>query len=164
MNMNGRKCVGRAAVMVMLGFLFEAGALAAPLALKPGLYAMTVTYQVQGERQNQSRSGTRCIAANDLENPEAIFSDQVVAVRTAEIKCSVGNWKNADGRVSYDAECSDRTVHVEGSLSETEFSVVRTVTPKASPKILLKFVVAGKRTGHCKGAEEMGFEEDAFTR
>lgn len=125
-------------------------AFGAQVPLKPGQYTMTVTYQVQSERQDQSRSGTRCITTSDLENPEAIFSDEIAATQTNETKCSVGNWKNAAGRISYDAKCSNRMVHVEGSLSETQFSVVRTVTAKASPKVLLKFFVAGRRTGDCR--------------
>lgn len=137
-------------VAIAISCLCGAPAKATTLELKPGQYAMTVTYQVQGERQSQSRSGTRCITASDLDNPEMIFSDQIVAPKKEEAKCSVKELKDAGGKVSYDAKCSNRTVHVEGSLSETEFSVVRTVTPKASPNVLLKFVVAGKRSGECK--------------
>lgn len=147
-----------------ISFLCGAPARATTLELRPGQYAMTVTYQVQGERQNQSRSGTRCITASDLGNPEIIFSDQMVSPRKEETECSVKELKDAGGNVSYDADCSNRTVHVTGSLSETDFSVVRTVTPKASPKVLLKFVVTGKRTGDCRTAADAGFEEDAFTR
>lgn len=163
MEMNRRR-TGRVAISVTLAGLFGASAFCAQVPLKPGQYAMTVTYQVQNERQNQMRSGTRCVTASDLENPEAIFSDEITRLQTDETKCSVGNWKNTGGRISYDAECSNRTVHVEGSLSETQFSVVRTVTPKTSPKVLLKFFVTGRRTGDCKAAVGTGFEDDAFTR
>lgn len=148
----------------VISCLCGAPAKATTLEIRPGQYAMTVTYQVQGERQNQSRKATRCITASDLDNPEAIFSDQIMAPVKDEAKCSVKELKDAEGKVSYDAQCSNRTVHVAGTLRETEFSVVRTVTPKASPTVLLKFVVTGKRTGDCKTAADAEFEEDAFTR
>jgi hypothetical protein len=150
--MKGRRCASKIAVLLMLAGLSEASAIATEVPLRPGQYLLTVTSQVQGERPSQSRSGTRCITESDLGNPEAVFSDQIAATRKGEAPCFVKELKNADGKISYDAECANRRVHVEGGLSGTEFSVVRMVRPKASPRILLKFVVSGKRTGDCRAA------------
>jgi uncharacterized protein DUF3617 len=135
--------------MIALAGWFGGGATAAGVDLKPGKYALTITYEVQNQRQNESRSATRCITPRDLDNPERIFSDRVAAQPKEEASCSVKQLRNVGGKVSYDAECSNRIVHVEGNLTDTEFSVVRTVKPKASQGVTLKFTVRGRRTGGC---------------
>lgn len=117
------------------------GFAAANVDLKPGKYALTITYEVQNQRQNESRSDTRCITLRDLDNPERIFSDRVTARPKQEESCSVKQLRSIGGKISYDAECSNRMVHVEGNLNGTEFSVVRTVKPKASQGVSLKFTV-----------------------
>lgn len=139
----------KSAVVIVVAGLFGGGAATANVDLKPGKYALTITYEVQNQRQNESRSGTRCITPHDLDNPEKIFSDRVTVRPEQEESCSVKQLRNIGGRISYDAECSNRMVHVEGNLSATEFSVVRTVKPKASQGVSLKFTVTGRRTGGC---------------
>lgn len=126
------------------------GVLAAPatVELKPGKYAVTITYEVQDQRPNESGSATRCIRQRDLDSPEKIFNDRIVA--TTQDECSVKNLKSAAGKISYDAECSNRTVHVQGNVSDTGFAVMRTVRPKASEGVSLKFTVTGRRTGDCE--------------
>ena len=124
-------------------------AFAGKVDLRPGRYAFTVTYEVQGERQNESRTAMRCLRHGDLGDPENIFTDGIAGAAKREETCSVHGLKSADGKISYDAECSNRTVHVEGNLSGTEFSVVRTVKPRASQGVSLKFTVRGRRTGDC---------------
>lgn len=138
----------KSVVAIALAGLFG-GAAAANVDLKPGKYELTVTYEVQNQRQNESRSGTRCITTRDLDNPENIFSDRVTMRPKQEESCSVKQLRNIGGKISYDAECSNRVVHVEGNLNTTEFSVVRTVKPKASQGVSLKFTVRGRRTGGC---------------
>ena len=122
---------------------------AANVKLKPGKYALTITYEVQDQRQSESGNATRCITPEDLDNPEEIFNDRIAGSPKQKVSCSVRDLKNAGGKISYDADCSNRTVHVEGTLSSTEFSVVRTVKPKASQDVPLKFTVRGKRLGDC---------------
>ncbi|MHB8411751.1 MAG: DUF3617 domain-containing protein [Candidatus Acidiferrales bacterium] len=146
--MNGKGAV-RIAAVVALASLFGALAAAARLDLKPGKYALTITYEVQDQRQNESRSATRCITPRDLSNPEKIFNDRIAAAPKKEEACAVKDLSSAGGKISYDAECSNRTVHVEGNLSGTGFSVVRTVKPKASQGVSLKFTVRGRRMGDC---------------
>ncbi|HEV2314994.1 MAG TPA: DUF3617 family protein [Candidatus Acidoferrales bacterium] len=147
--------VKSAAVIAFAG-LFGGSAPAANVDLKPGKYALTITYEVQNQRQNESRSGTRCITPHDLDNPEKIFSDQVTVRPKQEESCSVKQFRNIGGKISYDAECSNRTVHVEGNVSATGFSMVRTVKPKASQGVSLKFTVRGTRTGDCVTAVNTG--------
>jgi len=123
-------------------------AFARDLDLRPGKYAFTVTYEVQGERQNESRTIMRCIRRGDLVDPENVFTDRTSAAKPEEA-CSVRGLKSAEGRISYDADCSNRTVHVEGELSQAGFSVLRTVRPKTSASVSLKFTVRGKWLGRC---------------
>ncbi|MGH9730355.1 MAG: DUF3617 domain-containing protein [Candidatus Acidiferrales bacterium] len=147
-NVNGILAMKTVAVLAMTCSMTTAS-FARDVGLRTGKYAFTVTYEVQGERQNQSRTAMRCIRQGDLNDPENIFTDRIAAAAKQEESCSVHGLKSADGKISYDAECSNRTVHVEGNLSGTEFSVVRTVKPKASQGVSLKFTVRGRRTGDC---------------
>lgn len=151
-----RNCGVKSALVIVVAVLCGGVAEAANVDLKPGKYALTITYEVQDQRQNESRSGTRCITLRDLDNPEKIFSDRVTVRSKQEESCSVKQLRNIGGKISYDAECSNRTVHVEGNLSGTEFSVVRTVKPKASEGVSLKFTVRGRRTGDCVTAVNTG--------
>ncbi|HKF51904.1 MAG TPA: DUF3617 family protein [Candidatus Acidoferrales bacterium] len=122
---------------------------AATVELKPGKYAFTVTYEVQDQRQNESRTGARCIVTADLDNPEKIFNDRLLASDKSEESCTVSGLQSGGGRISYDADCQNRLVHVEGTIANTEFSVVREVKPKASHGVSLKLTLMGKRTGDC---------------
>ena len=149
-----RNCGVKSAAVIAMAGLFGGMAAAANVQLKPGKYALTITYEVQNQRQNESRSGTRCFTMADLENPERIFSDRMAARRKEEESCSVKQFRNVGGKISYDADCSNRSVHVEGNLTDTEFSVVRTVKPKASQGVSLKFTVRGTRTGDCPTVEK----------
>ncbi|MGB7022740.1 MAG: DUF3617 family protein [Candidatus Acidiferrales bacterium] len=153
------KSVGKIAVVIALAGLFGAHAASGAgvnLKLKPGKYALTITYEVQDQRQNESRNVTRCITPQDLSSPEKIFNDRIAAAPKKEDACAVKDLSSTGGKVSYDAECSNRLVHVEGNLSRTEFSVVRTVKPKASQGVSLKFTVRGRRTGDCATTSNTG--------
>jgi hypothetical protein len=144
--------------MKQIGSRFLAGALlivplgsawATPLDLTPGKFLLTVTYEIQGQQPGKPNTSSRCIAASDLDNPEKIFNDRAFAGFKADESCTVKNLKNADGRISYDADCSNRVAHVEGTLLNAEFSVVRDVKPKSSRGVSLKLTLTGKRTGDC---------------
>lgn len=124
------------------------------LPLQPGQYAVTVTYEVQEQRQNEPRSATRCIVFRDLDNPERIFDDRMSSSATTEEFCSLRDLRIFGGKISYDADCSNRFVHVTGTIGGTNFSVVRNVRPKGSEKVSLKLTVRGIRTGECSRSRE----------
>jgi len=126
--------------------------------LRPGKYAFTVTYEIQGERQNESRTATRCIRQSDLSDPENVFTDQAAAATKQQEACSVRNMKSADGKISYDADCSNRSVHVEGTLGSAEFAVVRTVRPRGNRNAVLRLTIRATRTRDCADSSETGFE------
>lgn len=119
------------------------------LNLRPGMYVVTVTYEVQDQRESEPRTATRCISNRDLNEPESIFAAQTSGSADSERTCSVRNLKTANDRVSYDADCSNRSVHVNGNVNGDEFSVVRMVRPKGNQLVSLRFTVHGKRTGDC---------------
>ena len=144
---------GKFAMRILAALVMSCSMAAATFArdvdLRTGKYAFTVTYEVQGERQNESRTATRCIRQSDLSDPENVFTDKAATAPEQQEACSVRNLKSAHGEISYDADCSNRTVHVAGELSAAGFSVVRTVTPKDSAGVSLKFTVRGKWLGRC---------------
>ena len=84
----------KSAAVIAVAVLCGGVAAAANVDLKPGKYALTITYEVQNQRQNESRSGTRCITLRDLDNPEKIFSDRVTAQPKQEESCSVKQLRN----------------------------------------------------------------------
>jgi hypothetical protein len=150
MSMISKNAVfGLVALASVLACIFSAYSASPSLELEPGKYAVTITYEVQDQRQNEPRTATRCITARDLDDPEKIFNDQTGAPPGSSEACSVRNLKTTNQGVSYDADCSNRTVHVQGHLSATGFLVVRTVKPKASARVSLKLTVRGTRTGDC---------------
>ncbi|MFZ0212864.1 MAG: hypothetical protein WAL55_09155, partial [Candidatus Acidiferrales bacterium] len=62
--------------------------------LRPGKYVLTITYEVQEQRQNQSRTAARCVRPRDLANPEEIFNDRTDAQEEKEESCAVKNLKS----------------------------------------------------------------------
>ncbi|HTS12728.1 MAG TPA: DUF3617 family protein [Candidatus Limnocylindrales bacterium] len=123
---------------------------AATIDLKPGQYDFSVTYEIQGQVPSPPKRGPRCIPADDLDNPEKIFNDRMSDGFKADDSCIVRNFRNDGGKISYDADCSNRIAHVEGTVAQTEFSVVRDVKPKSGHSVSLKLTIAGKRTGDCQ--------------
>ncbi len=150
--MQGRLARNMLAALAIICSIATA-AFATNVNLRSGRYAFTVMYEVQGERQNESRTMMRCIRQSDLSDPEHVFTDRVAADARQAEACSVRNLKSGDARISYDADCSNRTVHVEGELSQAGFSVVRTVRPKTSASVSLRFTVRGKWLGRCGALE-----------
>lgn len=145
---SSRGCLAVAVAGSLLAALSTLAA-APNLKLEPGKYVVTVTYEVQEQRQNEPRTTTRCITARDLNDPEKIFNDQTSSPPQNGETCSVKSLKAANRRVSYEADCANRTVQVKGMLGSDGFSVVRTVTPKGNQGVSLKFTVRGERTGDC---------------
>jgi hypothetical protein len=143
--------LGVFAVAAALAGISSAVAAAPNLKLEPGKYVVTITYEVQDQRQNELRTTTRCITRGDLSDPEKIFNDQTNAPAEGVKACSVKNLRSTNERLSYDADCSNRTVHVDGRVTSDGFSVVRAVRPKGNSAVSLRFTVRGRRTGDCAG-------------
>ena len=123
------------------------------LNLKPGKYVVKITYEVQDQRQNELRTTTRCITRRDLDDPERILNEQTSAPAESVKTCSVRNLRSTNRQISYDADCANRTVHVDGNVSGNRFSVVRAIIPKRNKAVSLRFTVRGRRTDDCSTSE-----------
>jgi len=127
--------------------------LAAPetIRLKPGRYAVSQQMSVNGKAEPESRPDSRCITPTDLQNPEAIFNAASLGEFRADATCVVRGLKADGSKVSYDADCSNRTVHVDATLlSDGEFTAVRSVTAKSARGVSMIYKLGGKRTGECR--------------
>lgn len=150
------KQAGLIVAATIFGFLVAAPVLlasttsAAKLGLKPGEYDLTITYEIEGEQSARSRTVARCITPDELNSPEEIFTDNASGKDKESVSCTVKNLKGAGGKISYDADCSNRVAHVAGTVERTEFLVVRNVRPKAGPGVSLKLMLRGRRTGNCR--------------
>lgn len=149
MRMMKKAASVKTATIATLAALFTTLAGAASVDLKPGKYALTITYEVQDQRQTETRTMVRCITQSDLQNPEMIFTDQAFTENKEQNVCLVKDLRKAGGQVSYDADCLTRGVHVEGNVRGSSFSVTRTVKLKTGEGIPLKFIIWGRRTGDC---------------
>lgn len=145
--------------VLAVGCSMAAAAFAHDVDLRPGKYAFTVIYEVQGERQNQSRTATRCIRQSDLSDPENVFTDRAATATKQEEACPVRNLKSADGKISYDADCANRSVHVEGTIGPAEFAVVRTVRPRGNQSAVLRLTIRATRTRDCTDSSKTRFEK-----
>lgn len=148
--MNLLSIPGKAAAAIALIGVSGVLAAASNLDLKPGMYESTITYEVQNQRQGRLRTVTRCIGAEDLADPEKIFNDPTEAPPKPQDRCWARDLKTAGGKVSYDADCPNRTVHVEGLLTRTGFTVIRVVKPKTTDGVSLKFTVHASRIRDCQ--------------
>lgn len=136
--------------LVLTPTLLVARATKVKVNLEPGEYDFTVTYEIQGEQPARPKTTARCITREELDQPEEVFNDSSAAPRKENEPCAVKNLKGSGGKISYDADCSNRLVHVEGRVSRTEFVVVRNVRPKGSQGVPLRFTLWARRTGSCR--------------
>ncbi|MCS6292446.1 MAG: hypothetical protein H8J66_05175, partial [Nitrospira sp.] len=63
------------------------------------------------------------------------------------------NYSAQGGKISYDVDTTASTIHVEGSASSTEFSVVRNAKSKSGKGMPMTMKLDGKRTGDCRKGE-----------
>jgi hypothetical protein len=142
--------------IAMLIFLFALGAAiavagATNLPVRPGKYKLRIIYEIQGRTQPVSQKVPRCIGEGDLTSPESIFNDRASGSFNPDSSCRVKNLKYIGLTFSYDADCSNRFAHVEGTLGNTGFHVVRTIKTKGKHSVSFKLYLVGKREGDCKG-------------
>jgi len=114
---------------------------------KPGNYEVNAVWMLQGQSRPAAPAQS-CLNQEDLNNPERVFN--VSTLRDAR-NCSIRNLVYVDGKISYDVDCGQILTHVEGSYTESGYSVIRTLglngkSSNASSQIKLD----AKRTGECK--------------
>ncbi len=131
-------------------FIFCAAVLVAntALGLKTGKYEETVTIEMNGKAMSEPNVHSKCISAEDLQEPEAVFNERVFKRYKPDPTCATHNLTNSGGKISYDEDCTNRKVHVDATVSGTEYSAVRSVTAKSGSSAFT-YKMKGKRTGDC---------------
>lgn len=120
--------------------------------LQPGKYeiATTVEMTMNGvSKAYPSKTAIRCLTSAQLADPEHVFNERVGANYHPDPSCTQHSLKSSSTSVSYDEDCSNRTVHVDAALSSTSYSAVRKVLPKDPRAPHMTYKVSGKRTGEC---------------
>lgn len=120
-----------------------------PLPLTPGYYEVTAIMSVSGKPDKRHR----CVTPDHLANPEAVLNYAFSIKNLPFPDHTVTNFSLQGGKISYDVDTPHALIHVEGTISSTEFSVERSHKGK-SGKVLavpMTMTLTGKRTGDCKG-------------
>ena len=114
---------------------------------QPGNYEVNAAWIVLGQSRPAAPAQS-CLNQEDLNNPERVFN--VSTVRDAR-NCSINSLVYVGGKISYDVDCGQLITHVEGSYSETGYSVMRTLELSGRPSaVSTQIKLDAKRTGECK--------------
>jgi hypothetical protein len=136
-------------ILPLLLILFVVTALAASTddGPKPGNYEVKAVWLVAGQSRPAAPAQS-CLNQEDLSDPERVFN--VSTVRDAR-NCSVKNLAYNNGKISYDVDCGELLTHVEGSYTESGYSVIRTLGLNGRPSAASSQIkLDAKRTGECK--------------
>ena len=142
-----RLFVGVAGVAVLS--LWGAMAQAQTVSLTPGHYDVTATMSPGGGSDPRDR----CVTTKHLVSPEAVFNYAFMREYTPLPGHKVINFSSQGGKFSYDVDTAVSIIHVEGTASSTEFSVVRNVKSKSGKGMPMSIKLDGKRTGDCRKGE-----------
>ena len=135
--------------IVMGSIVYSGVALADSLPLAPGHYDVTATLSTTGKAEKRDR----CITAEHVATAESVLNYGFAKNVTPLPNHTVVNFSVEGGRVSYNVDTPSSVIHVEGTISDTDFSVVRShqsKSGKVSP-VPMTLTLTGKRTGDCKG-------------
>jgi Protein of unknown function (DUF3617) len=114
---------------------------------KPGNYEVNAVWMLQGQSRPAAPAQS-CLNQEDLNNPERVFN--VSTLRDAR-NCSIKNLVYVDGKISYDVDCGQVLTHVEGTYTETGYSVIRTLGLNGKPSNASSQIkLEAKRTGECR--------------
>ena len=142
-----KRCIGS---YVMVGLLSVAPAVGAEsVPLKPGEYQVTAVTESSSGEAGKPDTHTRCLKEEHLANPDAVFNYYALNGFKPNPANKVLNVSMHGGNVSYDIEGVYAITRVEGTVSNTSFSVVRKATPKGDKALSVTMKVDGKRTGDC---------------
>lgn len=133
-------------VVVALGV---STALAETVPLMPGHYQVTVS----GAPGGGSELRDRCVTTAHLADPDSVFNYAFARKYQPLPDRKVLNYSAQGGRLRYDVETSFTLTHVEGTVSGSEFSVVRTTTSKSGKGLPVTMKLDGTRTGDCRKGE-----------
>ena len=117
--------------------------------LKPGEYQVTAVTESSSGEAGKPDTHSRCVREEHLANPDAVFNYYALNGFKPNPANKVMNVSMHGGTVSYDIEGVYAITRVEGTVSNTSFSVVRKATPKGDKALSVTMKVDGKRTGDC---------------
>ena len=117
--------------------------------LKPGEYQVTAVTEASNGEAGKPDVRSRCLKAEHLANPDAVFNYYVTNGFQPNPSNKVLNVDMQGGKVSYEVIGSFARTRVEGTVSGTAFSVVRTASPTSGEGLSITMKVEGKRTGDC---------------
>ena len=117
--------------------------------LKPGEYQVTAVTESSSGEPGKPDTHTRCVKEEHLTNPDAVFNYYALNGFKPNPANKVMNVSMHGGTISYDIEGVHAITRVEGTVSNTGFSVVRKATPKGDQALSVTMKVDGKRTGDC---------------
>lgn len=142
-----RHCLVLGIVMGMV--LWALGALAESLPLTPGYYAVAAKMSTSDKPESRDR----CVTPEHLTSPEAVLNYAFAKKFTPLPDHKVLNYSVQGGKLSYDVDTPHSLIHVEGTVSATEFSVVRGNKSKSGKTLPMPITLTltGKRTGECNG-------------
>lgn len=140
----------RVLLYVIAGVLCAAAPVRAEsVPLKPGEYQVTAVTESSSGEAGKPDSHSRCVREEHLANPDAVFNYYALNGFKPNPANKVMNVSMHGGTVSYDIEGVYAITRVEGTVSNTGFSVVRKATPKGDKALSVTMRVDGKRTGDC---------------
>jgi len=127
--------------------LFALATFANAQEMKPGLWEITTTMQMQG-MQMPGQKFTHCYSAQDVAAGKQYQGDD-------KSKCTISNMKTGGGSVSYDMACAfeggKMTGSVKGTMSPTAYSFDQKMrmTPDQGMGEMHS-IIKGRRLGDCK--------------
>ena len=117
--------------------------------LRPGTYSISSSTETRGQAAQPGTSGSHCIMAADIKDPENAFDPAVYATNRKSSECRVVNFSKDGDKISYDVQCPRALTSVEVTLTGDSFHGSRTVRPRAGAAIRFVTKIEGKRTGNC---------------
>jgi len=109
--------------------------------LTPGYYEVVVSGAPGG------------VTAEHVADPDSVFNYAFAKPYKPFPDHKVINYAAQGGAISYDVETSFTTTHVEGTMSSSEFSIVRTTKAKSGKGTAVTMKLDGKRTRDCHKGE-----------
>ncbi|MGC4097269.1 MAG: hypothetical protein QM706_09150 [Nitrospira sp.] len=140
MNVSSVKVAISAALTVWAGL-----ALAEMVPLTPGYYEVVVSGSPGGGTQTRKR----CVTTEHVADPDSVFNYAFAKPYKPFPGHHVVNNASQGDTISYDVETSFTTTHVEGTVSSSEFSIVRTTKAKSGKGTPVMMKLDGKRTRDC---------------
>ncbi|MBX3235577.1 MAG: hypothetical protein KF814_05450 [Nitrospiraceae bacterium] len=124
---------------------WAAAAAGETLPLTAGYYEV----QVSGLPGGSTEARDRCLTPEHLGDPEGVFTYAFAKKYTPLPGHKVLNFSAQSGKIRYDVDTPASNIHVEGTASATEFSVLRSAKSKSGKGVAMSMKLDGKRTGDC---------------